>query len=64
MKHTLNYLNKLKEQGAKKVKIENILILLESDKKRSEQLCVCEMNKYIEINGRIETCYKCGKSRK
>ena len=32
--------------------------------KRSEQLCACKMNKYIEINGQIEVCYKCGKARK
>ena len=34
------------------------------ERKRSEQLCECKMNKYIEINGIIETCYKCGKARK
>jgi hypothetical protein len=32
--------------------------------KRSEQLCACKMNKYIEINGQIQVCYKCGKARK
>lgn len=46
MKNTLNYLNTLKKQGAKRVKIENILILLESDKKRSEQLFCGTCNKF------------------
>ena len=62
MKHTLNYLNKLKEQGAKKVKIENILILLESDKKRSEQLPTYDIKELEELvenfkkgNVKIET---------
>ena len=36
----------------------------EKRNKRSKQLCECKMNKYIEINGRIQTCYKCGKDRK
>lgn len=65
MKHTLNYLNKLKEQGAKRVKIENVIILLESDKKRSEQLkCSCnkpeftrDCDDYFNI-----ICGKCGKT--
>ena len=43
---------------------EIILGFLNNDNERSEQLCECKMNKYIEINGRIQTCYKCGKARK
>lgn len=49
MKHTLKYLNKLKEQGAKRVKIENVLILLGSDKNRSEQLPTYDVKELQEL---------------